>query len=1090
MIRGALKYPYLVIVGVLVALILGVVAFRELPADLLPTFDTPAVQIVTFYPGMPPEVMERDITSRFERWTGQSIGIEHQEAKSMLGVSVVKDFFRDGISLDTAMSQVSSYAVSDMFYQPPGTIPPMVMPFDPTASVPLCLVSVSSPTMSQKELYDVAYFELRNRLQSIPGVIAPAVFGGKLRRILAYVDREKLEARDMSPMDVVRALHKESVFIPAGNMKAGDTDYQIFANAMPEKVSELNDIPVAVRDGRVVFMRDVASVQDSSQIQSNIVRINGRQQVYIPIYRQPGANTIDIVDAIRAQLTQINQRLREMNPKAKDLALGVVLDQSVYVRGSIDGLELAALLGALLAGLVVFVFLRTFRSTLIIVLAIPLAILAALLGLYVSGQTINTLTLAGIALAIGILVDQSIVVVENVIRHQRMGKRPMRAAADGAREVAPSIIVSTLTFAVVFLPIVFLTGMARFLFEPLALAATFVMLASLVVALTVVPAFCSRFLRAKPAKASASSVATPEATAPGIYQRALQRAIRYRWAIVGVTLALAAGAVLALSGAGTELFPQVDAGQLQITVRLPSGTRLEHTEETLARVERDIMNELGEPDPEYPKVERHPKSDLRMLITNIGVLMDWPAAYTPNSGPMDAFVLVQLKEGRRDVFRLADKLRHRLEHDFPEADFAFDTGGMLSAALNFGEPAPIHYQVKGSDLGVLGDIGARVARVVSGVDGATDVRVMQREDYPTLHVDIDRTKAALAGLSVEDVMHNLVTATNSSINFSPSFWIDKHNGNHYFIGAQYPESAHVSAQTLLDIPITPASGGASVPLRTIATISRGTGPSFVSHRNITRVVDVYANVTPGKNLGHVVRDIEQHLDRAHSLGLDRFVDERGHEAFRVGGEFKDRGYTLTASGEIPTMRDAFSQFSRGLLLAVLLVYLVMVAQLRSFIDPLMILLTVPLGLIGVAAMLRATGTALSIQSLMGIIMMVGIVVEYGIILVHFANARVGEGMPKGEAVVLAAKTRLRPILMTSLTTVLALVPMAFGFGGGAANVPLARTIIGGVLGATALTLFVLPCLYVLMKRPPKSPEVLERESLVPEGELREELSHA
>ncbi len=356
MIRGAIRYPYIVLVGALIVLVLGVVSYRDLPADLLPTFKTPAVQIVTFYPGMPPEVMERDITSRLERWTGQSVGIEHQEARSMLGVSIVKDFFREGIAFETAMSQVTSYAVSDMFYLPPGTVPPMVMPFDPTASVPLCLVSVSSPTMTEKELYDVAYFELRNRLQSIPGVIAPAVYGGKLRRILAYVDRNKLEARGLSPMDVVRALNKQSVFVPAGNMKAGETDYQIFANAMPAKVEELNDMPIATHNGSVVFMRDVASVQDSSQIQSNIVRINGRRQVYIPIYRQPGANTIEIVDSIQGQLRQIRERLREMDERAQDLALEVVLDQSVYVRDAIDGLQFAALLGAILAGLVVFLF--------------------------------------------------------------------------------------------------------------------------------------------------------------------------------------------------------------------------------------------------------------------------------------------------------------------------------------------------------------------------------------------------------------------------------------------------------------------------------------------------------------------------------------------------------------------------------------------------------------------------------------------------------------------------------------------------------------------------------------------------------------
>jgi multidrug efflux pump subunit AcrB len=1059
MIKRAIGLPYVVVVGALLTSVLGLTAYRQLPADLLPTFTTPAVQIVTFYPGMPPVVMERDITSRLERWSGQSIGIEHQEARSMLGVSIVKDFFREGISFDTAMSQVTSYAMSDMFYLPPGTIPPMVMPFDPTASVPLCLVSVSSATMTEKELYDVAYFELRNRLQSIPGVIAPAVYGGKLRRILAYVDRGKLEARDLSAMDVVRALHEQSVFVPAGNMKAGDTDYQIFANAMPSKVEELNDVPVALRDDGMIFMRDVASVQDSSQIQSNIVRINGRRQVYIPIYRQPGANTIEIVDAIRGQLSRIRERLREMDERARDLALEVVLDQSVYVRDSIDGLRLAAGLGAVLAGLVVFVFLRSIVATGIIVLAIPLAILGSMIGLLAAGQTINTLTLGGIALAIGILVDQSIVVVDNVMRHLQAGKAPGDAAVDGAAEVAPSIVVSTLTFAVVFLPIVFLTGMAKYLFAPLGMAASFVMFSSLIVALTVVPTCCARFLRLADSRTDGSSRRLAG------YSRSVAAAIARRRAVVLVAVLAGLAATVVLGTGGRELFPRIDAAQFQMQVRLPSGTRIEQTERTLAEVERELISVLGTADPEYPAVENYPDSDLRMLITNIGVLMDWPAAYTPNTGPMDAFVLVQLKDGRRDVFELVEELRPRLRERFPQAEFSFDTGGMLSAALNSGEPAPIHFQVKGSDLDVLQELGAHTARVLAGVAGAADVRVLQRNDYPTLVVDIDRSKAAMAGISVRDVMHNLVTATNSSINFEPAFWIDERNGNHYFIGAQYRESELVSAETLLDVPITPEAGGARVPLRTVATVTRGTGPSFVSHRNITRVVDVYADVAPSANVGHVVAAMERALAADPDLALEAILDARGSRAYQVGGEYAGRGYVLTASGEVATMRAAFTEFARGLVLAAVLVYLVMVAQFRSFVDPLMVLVTVPLGFIGVAAVLVLTGTSINIQSVMGVIMMLGIVVEYGILLVHFANARMAEGTDPETAVREAAEVRLRPILMTSLTTVLALLPMAIGLGGAQANIPLARAIIGGVLSATVLTLYVLPCLYVMMKRP-------------------------
>lgn len=597
MIRFAIRNPHAVIVAALATLVLGLTAYRELPADLLPIFKTPAVQIVTFYPGMPPEVMERDIMSRLERWTGQSVGIEHQEAKAMLGVCVVKDFFHEGISLETAMSQVTSYAMSDMFYLPPGTIPPMVMPFDPTASLPLCLVSVSSPTMNEKELYDVAYYELRNRLQSIRGVIAPAVYGGKLRRILAYLDPVKLQARGLSPMDVVRALKQQNVFIPAGSLKAGQIDYQIFANSMPTRVEELNDIPISISDGTPVFLRDVARARDSAQIQSNVVRVNGRRQVYIPIYRQPGANTIEIVDAIQRNLARILQRLRELDPRARDLALEVVLDQSIYVRHALKSLQMEGLLGAGFAALVVFLILRRLRSTLLVLISLPLAILAALAGLHFSGATLNAMTLGGLALVIGILVDQSIVVVEGVVRHLDAGEAPFAAAYQGTREVVFPVLVSTVTFCVVFFPVTFLSGMASYLFTPLALAATFAMAASYLFAITLIPAFCARLLRSRPRNGNGESTEwRPAVVYAGLVRRLLARRILV---LIGAGILFAAGLLL-LRLTGGELFPAVDAGQFQLLVRLPSGTRIERTEETWQTSRRRSSRSWGGPIPSTP----------------------------------------------------------------------------------------------------------------------------------------------------------------------------------------------------------------------------------------------------------------------------------------------------------------------------------------------------------------------------------------------------------------------------------------------------------------------------------------------------------
>ncbi|MFQ5807283.1 MAG: efflux RND transporter permease subunit [Phycisphaerae bacterium] len=1061
-IELTLRNPHLVVVLVLAIIVVGLRSIRDLPADLLPQFNTPAVQVVCFYPGMPPEVMERDIMSRLERWTGQSVGIEHQEAKAMLGVCVVKDFFREDISFDTAMSQVTSYAMSDLFYLPPGTIPPMVMPFDPTASVPLCLVSVSSPTLSEKKLYDVAYYELRNRLQSIQGVVAPAVYGGVLRRILAYVDPMELAARGLSPMDVVKTIQRQSIFIPTGNAKFGDIDYQIVSNAMPEAVERLNDLPVKTDGQAVVFMRDIGEVRDSHQIQSNIVRINGRRQVYIPIYRQPGANTIAIVDAIKAQLEQILKRLRDMDPGAKAVNLAVVMDQSTYVRSSIRSLQVEAGLGALLAGLVVLLFLRSVRATVIAVMALPFSLLAAFIGMLYTGDSLNSMTLGGLALAIGIILDQAIVVLENISRHLAMGKSRYQAALDGTREVALPVLVAVITFCVVFFPVVFLSGIARFLFQPLSLAVVFAVSASYIVAVFVLPTGCLRFL--KP-----GSHGSPGATHPGfvssVFDRILPLLLRARYLVVGGAALAFAGAAFLLLNQGRELFPPVDSKQFTIYVRLPSGTRIENTEATVAAIEKSLIDEIGQPDPTYPKEEKFADSNMRMLISNAGVLMDWPAAYTPKTGPLDAFVLVQLKgkKGKPGTFEYVEDLREKLNAQFPGVEFAFDTGGMMTAALNFGLPSPINVQVQGSDLFTAEEIAQHIQRIAAGVPGAVDVRVAQRMDYPQIGIEVDRTKAAQLGLTQEDVIKNVVTAVNSSIGFNPAFWIDHQSGNHYFIGAQYAESEINSVETLRDVPITGASSKQPVPLRNVADFYRASGPAVVNHLNITRTIDVFANVRLGFDVGSVAAEIERRLSAAPALQPARKETARG-VSYELGGQYAGKGYTFSLRGEVATMRASLRQFLGGFGLAVILIYLVMVALLRSFAVPLAILLTVPLGLIGVALMLFLTGTALSIPAAMGILMMTGIVTEFSIILLSFANQLVDEGLPVRTAIVEAAKVRFRPIMMTSLAAWLAMLPMAIGGPGTEANAPLARAIIGGVITAAFLSLVVVPCLYVVFKR--------------------------
>ena len=1060
LVRLALKNPYFVLVLVLLVIVLGCTSLVLIPTDLLPIFDTPAVQIVTFYPGMPAEVMERDIMSRLERWTGQSVGIEHQEAKAMLGVCVVKDFFQEGISLDTAMSQVTSYAMSDMFYLPPGTIPPMVMPFDPTAMTPLCLLSVSSDSMNEKELYDIAYFQLRNRLQSISGVIAPAVYGGVLRRILCYVDRDRLQSRGMDPLDVVDALEDWNTLIPTGNAKLGPIDYQLVANGMVKDVEELDDVPIKFHDGRPVYLRDVGSVKDSSQIQSNVVRINGKRQVYIPIYRQPGANSLAIVRGVEETIGEIKKRLIDAEGQALPVSLDVVFNQSKTIRRAIDELELAALIGAVLAAIVIIMFLRTVLPTLAVLITVPLAVLATFIGLKFSGQSINAMTLGGIALVVGVMVDQAIVLMENILRHRREGKTAMIAAWDGAREVAAPVLVSTITFIAVFFPVIFLSGMAKFLFVPLALSVTFGMIASYFLAMMIIPAFSSRFLGSGAVGGVATGAVRPASGFLRVYGNMVRLLTRFAPLTALGALGLFALSYFPYQKLGWELFPRLDQGQFTIFVRAPSGTNIEVTEGILADVEKLVFESLvsdGE-SPTFSKtasaqtseggeIERPDNTEVEMLISNIGVLMDWPAAYTWNSGPMDAFVLVQLKDDRtRSSLEHVETLRRVLPEKFPGVEFAFDTAGMLTTALNFGLPSPINVRVEGTRGYDRAHEIARELRVaIAKIPGTADVRIQQKVDYPQIAIDIDREKAAYYGLTQEAVVKNIVTATNSSINFNPAFWIDENNGNHYFIGVQYPEESIDSMETLENLPINSPRHEKPVALKDLATFSPTTAPAEITHLNITRMVDIFVNVAQGHDLGTISRAVEDLLE-----------EKRGAlpEGFRVFQE-----------GEFESFRGSFASFGFGFALAAIIVYLILVVLFRSFLEPFIILLTVPLGLIGVTWMLFLTDTTLNIQSFMGIILMVGLVVEYGILLVDSANRRRAQGDSVVDAIVEASRTRLRPILMTSLTTALALIPMAFfAARGGGANAALARTILGAVIAATVLTLVVMPAFYRLLAR--------------------------
>jgi multidrug efflux pump subunit AcrB len=1049
MVRGAFNNPYAVVIGALTVLLLGAVTLTRIPTDILPTFKTPAVQVLTLYPGMPAEVMERDITSRLERWTGQSNGMARPESRSMIGVSVLRDYFRPDIDPNTAMSQVSSLAISDLYYLPPGTIPPMVMPFDPTATLPLALLSVSSPTFDETKLYDVAYFDLRNRLQGITGVIAPAVYGGRIRRILAYVDRDRLESRNLSPMDVVHALAAFNTLIPTGDAKIGDYDYQINANGMVPRVDQMNQFMVKLdQRGAPVYIGDVGKVEDSHQIQTNVVHVNGKRQVYIPIYRQPGANTIAVVDGIKQAIAEIVTRL------PKGISLDVVLDQSVYVRKAIRSLEHEVVLGSFLAGFMVLLFIGSFRSTAVILLSIPLSIMTAIIGLFFTNNSLNIMTLGGLALAVGRLVDDSIVVLENTHRHLAMGKPPREAALDAAQEVRMPIFVSTIVTIVVFGPVVFLTGIGKFLFSPLALSVTFSMLASYVAALTVVPVYCQRFLRRDDVERGwprwfRAFNRLFERGKEG-YGQGLRWILNRRLGAIAASALLLGGSLLLYPRIGKELFPQVDAGQFNIQMRVASGTRIEKTEQYVSEVEQAMHQEVA-------------PSDLQMLISNTGILYDWPAAYTPNAGPMDSSIMVQLAENHTvSSVEYVRRLRRALKDKFPFFEFSFETGGLIRSAITFGLPAPINIQIEGNNLAVGQSIAREILQSVRQVPGIADVRINQRVDYPQLDLDIDRTKTAFLGLDAVETVKNIVTALNSSVNFSPAFWIDNRNGNHYFVGAQYPENKIRSLDTLLDVPITgggQTSAGESmaklfrpeprgsegtqpgrpVLLRNIASITRSFAATEVNHLNINRVIDIYADVD-GRDIGSVSADIEKKLN----------------------GKKLPTGYFVRMRGEVASMRGSFQGLTFGFILAVVLIYFVMVPQFRTFLDPVIVMLAFPLGLIGVLWILFLTGTTLNVQSFMGTIFMVGIAHSNSTLLVEFTDRLREQGRPAREAVVEAAQIRLRPILMTAAAALIALMPAALSPADPAA--PLARAVVGGLASSTLLTLVVVPLLYLEFKK--------------------------
>ena len=1043
MSRFAIRNPYFIVVICLIIGVVGVTSLSRMPIDMFPAMNIPVVVVATFYSGMPPEQIETDITSRFERFFKLGSGIDHIESRSLPGVSIIKVYFQSNTNPDSDVTTISNLAMAQLRRLPPGTLPPIVLKFD-ASSLPVCLVTFKGEGLNETQLRDLAQFQVRNQISSVPGASVPQPFGGKYRQIMVYADPYKLEAHQLSLMDVVRTLNMANLILPAGDVQLGPLDYNIYTNSQLRTVGEINQLPIKMVGQSPVRITEIGNAVDGAQIQTNIVRVDGQPSVYVPVLKQGGdTNTIAVVDGIK-------EAIKHLIDVPKELVTAVVFDQSKFVKTAIETLLDEGGIGLLLTTVMILVFLGSIRATVAVFFSIPLSVLAAFIALSLGGGSVNSMVLGGFALAFSRLIDNSVVVLENIYRHLELGEEPAMAAEKGGREVALPVLAATLTTVVVFFPVTFLYGVSKFLFTALALAVALSLFASFAVAMTVVPLFCARFLKAS------SHHHTPSEEVPVTVVHKKRRRSFGQWfnvwfnnrfeaflkvydKLVGATLRRPAltlvtfGAIFVLSLGlfpllGLSFFPRTDAGQFVINLKAPSGTRLSVTEEEVAKVE-DLVRQVVSPE------------DFGMIVSNIGATPDYSAIYTTNSAMHTAFVQVSLKDDHKiGSYEYIARVKKKMQTDLPELTAYYQSGGLVDAVLNLGLPAPIDVQVAGSNLNLSYDTALKLSAKIRKIPGVADVFTPQDVDYPALQLDVDRMRASEMGLSQQEVVNNIITALTSNTMIAPSFWIDPKTGNDYMLTVQYPEN---QVKTLTDLKAIPLrASGESEPTRLdmVSNIRRIKSPTEVDHYEIRRTIDIYVRPL-NEDLGKIANAIDGIIAQTN-------VPE---------------GLSVTLRGMVQGMRASFSSFELGLTLALVLLYLILVAQFQSFVDPFIILLAVPPGLTGVLVTLWLTGTTLNVMSLMGVVMLVGIAVSNSILIVEFTRHLQQEGMQVREAVATACRVRLRPVLMTSLATIIGLLPMALKLGAGSESyAPLARAILGGLAVSVALTVFLVPAAYVLV----------------------------
>jgi hydrophobe/amphiphile efflux-1 (HAE1) family protein len=1059
--RLALRNPVLILMLSLMTIVLGVVSLQRLSVDLFPEINIPVIRVATFYPGAGPVDVEKTITVPLERAVSASPGVDRVESTSKQGFSSLGVWFNYGTNLDNAQFEVSQRIAQILNTLPPGLQQPFVIKFDVT-NIPVVQIAVAGEGLDERQLYDLAYNTIEPQLERIKGVASANVGGGRVRQIEVKVNRDALRARGLGILDVVSAVKASNLLLPSGNLRAGDRDYNVFSNTQFGEARPLREIVVRPAQAQLgvptapTRLSDVANVEDASADQQEIVRINGERGVYIRVLKQPGANTVEVVDAVQAAMPN----LRGVPESVK---LAISFDQSHYIRAAIKSLEHEAVQGGLLAIAVILIFLVSLRATGIVAIAIPLSVIATFTLLFFTGQTLNVFTLGGLALGVGRLVDDSIVELENIHRHLALGQERKSAVLNAAQEVAMPILVSTVTTIVVFFPVVFLTGVAKNLFLPLALTIAFALTMSFFVSRTVTPLLCLRFLRAEHGGLAGVTGKITRALdrMDEAYARGLTWVLGHRAMVIGAILVVFAASLLLGKRIGTEFFPDTDEGQFSVNYKTPIGTRVEKTEQVTERVERGIEATLTRPGGKAGE-----KRLYTTMISNTGLPTGRTALFTSNTGPHAGNVSVNLVprlERNISDLQAAERVRAALRDSLPGTQVYYFIGGIVKRILNFGAPAPIDLEILGYDLQTGGEYAKQILsklREVVGQDGKpliTDLQISREENYPELDVVVDREKAGTLGLSEQQIAQSVLATLVGNTQFSPIQFTDRQSGNEYFINVRMddPYRSHVS--DLSDVFLR-APNGSMVSLANLAQIQRSSGPVMISRKYLQRIIDVTANVAPGKDLGTASAAVQQVLDRNPP----------------------PQGFTARLGGQSAAQKEAFAGLGFAALMAIALVYMILASQFRSLVDPLVIMFSVPLGITGVFLMLYITGTTLSVNSFMGVIMMVGIVVSNGVLLVDFANVLRRRGKGLMEATILAGKTRLRPILMTTIATVVGLIPMAAGIGEGSeTNLPLARAVIGGLTVSTFFTLFLIPALYTLLDRFAKRPPEEEEPAMAP-----------